>query len=273
MNVTAIILTVYINDSYSDFKDAIASLYSQTNLDFDILIQEDGKVKSKIHDFLINELEHERIKFLGERFEHKGSDYSLNELIEVAMTQGYEYLVRMDADDIANPERIAKQLMFMESNPSIDVCGTNIQEFGDGFNYQKNVTYPLNHKDIFNFFNKRVPIAHVTACFRRSYFIKAGLYQVDGHLNNGDTLLWMSGFMNGCNFANINIIGVRVGVSRSFFNRRGGWKKTTADFKNRILVNKNLHYGPISYLYAFFGAGINLLPSIFKKYAYLYLRK
>jgi hypothetical protein len=273
MNRTAILLTVYFNDSYSDFKDAIASLYCQTNLDFDIFVQEDGEINSKIHGFLINELKDKKIKFLGERSVNKGFDYSLNELIKLVMNLDYEYIVRMDSDDISNPERIERQLVFMESNPSIDVCGTNIQEFGDGFNYNKIVTYPLNHKDMFNFFNKRVPLAHVSAFFRRSYFVKAGLYRVDGHLNNGDTLMWMNGFMNGCNFANIDIVGVRVRVTSSFFNRRGGWKKTTADFKNRILVNKNLHYGVASYFYAFFGAGINLLPSIFKKYAYRYLRK
>ena len=128
-------------------------------------------------------------------------------------------------------------------------------------------------RDRFNFFNKRVPLAHVSAFFRRSYFVKAGLYKLDGHLNNGDTLMWMSGFMNECNFANVDIIGVRVRVSSDFFNRRGGWKKTSADFKNRMLVNKNLNYGFFAYIYAVFGAGINLLPSVFKKYAYLYLRK
>ena len=273
MKKVAVILTVYLNDSYNDFKEAITSLYLQSQHCFDIFVQEDGKVNSKIHDFLTDELKVKKIKFLGERSINLGFDYSLNELIKIVMNLDYEYIVRMDADDISNPERIERQLSFMESNSSIDVCGTNIQEFGDGFNYKKIVSYPLNHEDMFNFFNKRVPLAHVSAFFRRSYFHKAGFYKVDGHLNNGDTLIWMNGFMNGCNFANIDIIGVKVRVSSSFFDRRGGWKKTTADFKNRMLVNKNLDYGFMSYLYAIFGACINLSPSIFKKYAYKYLRK
>ena len=273
MNKVAVILTVYLNDSYSDFKESITSLYLQSNQCFDIFIQEDGRVNSKIHNFLTNELKEKKIKFLGERSVNLGFDYSLNELIEIVMSLDYEYIVRMDADDISKSHRIEKQLFFMENNPSIDICGTHIQEFGDGFNYKKIVTYPLKHKDMFIFFNKRVPIAHVSAFFRRSYFIKAGRYKVDGHLNNGDTLMWMKGFMKGCNFANIDFIGVKVRVTKSFFNRRGGWKKTKADFNNRMLVNKNLHYGFKSYIYAFFGALINLLPAIFKKYAYIYLRK
>lgn len=272
MNDTAIILTVYVNDSFNDFKESIESMYSQSYFYYDIFVQEDGKVNSDIHDFLINELKQKKIKYLGERIENKGFDYSLNELIKIVLGLDYEYIVRMDADDIATNFRIEKQLNFMKKNLAIDVCGTYIEEFGDGFDYTKTITYPLNHDDMFNFFNKRVPLAHVSALFRRSYFVKAGLYEVDGHLNNGDTLMWMSGFMNGCNFANIDIIGVKVRVSRGFFNRRGGWKKTKADFKNRILVIKNLNYGTASYFYAFVGAVINLLPSLIKKYAYKYLR-
>jgi hypothetical protein len=273
MNKVAVILTVYSNDSYHDFNEAITSLYLQSDHSFDIFVQEDGLVNSKIHDFLTNELKEKKIKFLGDRPKNLGFDYSLNELIGIVMNLDYEYIARMDADDISKPNRIEKQLIFMENNPLIDVCGTYIQEFGDGFIYKKIVTYPLNHKDMFNFFKKRVPIAHVSSFFRRSYFVKAGLYKVDGHLNNGDTLMWMNGFMNGCNFANLDFIGVKVRITRSFFNRRGGWKKTLADFNNRMLVNKNLHYGLMSYIYAIFGAVINILPARVKKYAYIYLRK
>ena len=61
-------------------------------------------------------------------------------------------------------------------------------------------------------------------------------------------------------------------VSQDFFGRRGGWQKATDDFKNRMMVNQNLHYGFSAYFYSFAVAIVNMMPSIMKKYAYKYLR-
>ena len=273
MNQIAVLLTVYKNDGLEAFKLALDSLYKQTIEGFDIFVQEDGAVDVDIHEYLTQELNTGRIKHLGERGKNKGFDYSLNELIDKVLMAEYEYIVRMDADDISMPERLKKQLDCMNENPSIDVCGTYIEEFGDGIEYAKVVSYPLTHNAMLGFFKKRVPIAHVSAFFRRSYFKKAGLYEVEGHFNNGDTLMWMKGFASGCRFANIDYVGVKVRVSQDFFGRRGGWKKTVADFKNRLTVNKKLNFGPVAYLYAFAVAFVNMMPPVMKKYAYKHLRQ
>jgi glycosyltransferase involved in cell wall biosynthesis len=273
VNQIAVLLTVYINDDLGAFKVALDSLYKQTIESFDIFVQEDGLVDVDIHEHLTQELNVGRIKHLGERVENKGFDYSLNELIDKVLMTEYEYIVRMDADDVSMPERLERQLDFMNENLDIDVCGTYIEEFGDDIEYTKVVTYPLTHNAMLGFFKKRVPIAHVSAFFRRRFFEKAGLYEVDGHFNNGDTLMWMKGFASGCRFANIGFIGVKVRVSQDFFGRRGGWKKTVSDFKNRMTVNKNLHYGFSAYFYAVAVASVNMMPSTLKKYAYKYLRQ
>lgn len=273
MNQIVVLLAVYKNDGLQEFRVALNSLYKQTIDNFDIFVQEDGPVDADIHEYLTQELNLGGIKYLGERDKNKGFDYSLNELINKVLMAEYEYIVRMDADDISMPERLERQLDFMNENLNIDVCGTYIEEFGDGIDYAKVVTYPLTHKDMLSFFKKRVPIAHVSAFFRRRFFEKAGLYEVGGHFNNGDTLMWMSGFTSGCRFANIEYIGVNVRVSQDFFGRRGGWKKTVSDFKNRMIVNKNLHYGFSAYYYAVAVAIVNMLPPTLKKYAYKYLRQ
>jgi len=271
-NTLVVVLTVYLNDNLDEFKQALDSLYSQTYKSFDIYVQEDGEVTDEIHSYLENEFKCKRINFLGMRKINKGFDYSLNELINRAMKNGYQYILRMDADDICYPERIQKQFDFMQENPDIDVSGTYIQEFGHDMKYSKLVTYPTSHNDILDFFKKRVPIAHVTAIFRKSFFEKAGFYEKDGHINNGDTLMWMKGFNSNCRFANIPIIGVRVRVSKNFFKRRSGLNKIWNDFLNRLEVNKSLKFGITSYLYAFGIFVISFAPYRIKKFLYRHLR-
>jgi len=268
----ALLLTVYKNDTYQDFVEAINSIYNQTYSDIDIFIQEDGPVEKKIHSFLMKELEGKRIFNLGLRKKNKGFDYSLNELLEKAFMSNYQYIARMDADDVSTPNRIKNQIQFMNKNPNVDVCGTDIEEFGSDMIYSKIVRYPHDHESLYNFFSKRVPIAHVTSFFRKSFFEKAGLYETKGHINNGDTLLWMKGFKSNCIFANLNFIGVKVRVNKNFFSRRTGFKKAYCDLRNRLEVIKNLDYSPTAYFYAILIFCVNLAPSNIKKFLYLRLR-
>ncbi|GAB6045584.1 glycosyltransferase [Caminibacter profundus] len=266
-----VIMSVYKNDKLEYVKEALNSLYNQT-LSADIFIKIDGEIDKNLQEFLFSEKEKGNIKYLDKRKENKGLAVSLNELIKVGLEKEYEYFFRMDADDISNVDRFKKQIEFMERNRDIDICGTFIEEFGEGIEYKKIVKYPLTHQKMFDFFKKRVSLAHVSVCFRRSFFEKARLYPESGHITNEDTLMWLKGFKNGCKFANIDYIGVKVRVGRDFFNRRRSLKKVWYDFKNRLLVNRELDYGFEAYFYAVGMLFINLLPPSLKKLAYKFLR-
>jgi glycosyltransferase involved in cell wall biosynthesis len=271
-NNLAVIMSVYKNDKLNYLKEALNSLYNQTYKNFDIFIQCDGKVSNEIEDFLDKEFKERKIYYLGKRDDNKGLAYSLNELLVIVNKLGYEYIARMDADDIALSNRFKDQIEFMDKNKDIDISGTYIEEFGDDINYSKIVKYPLEHSNMYSFFKKRVPLAHVSAFFRRTFFEKVGMYPDTNHISNEDTLMWMKGFKNNCNFANINIVGVKVRVNNAFFGRRSGYNKIYSDFKDRLKVIRNLNYGISSYFYAFAVLVINILPPSLKKIAYKYLR-
>ncbi len=266
-----VIMSIYKNDKLEYVKESLNSIYTQT-LKADIFIKIDGKIDKKLEEFLLSEKEKGNIKYLDKREENRGLAISLNELIQEGLKQNYEYFFRMDADDISNADRFKNQIEFMKENKEIDICGTFIKEFGDGIEYEKIVKYPLTHNEMFNFFKKRVPLAHVSVCFRKSFFEKAGLYPEKYHITNEDTLMWLKGFKSGCKFANINYIGVNVRVNKNFFRRRSSFKKVWYDFKNRLEVNRELNYGFDSYFYAVGIFCVNLLPPNLKKLAYKYLR-
>ncbi len=271
MKKVCVLLSIYKKDSLEHVKEALDSLYNQT-IKSDIFVRVDGEIDSNLLKFLQKEYSHHKIKFLVISSKNEGLANSLNELIKIGLKKGYTYFFRMDADDISFSKRFEEQLNFMEKNKEIDICGTFIEEFGDGIEYRKVVKYPLTHQEMFNFFKKRVPLAHVSVCFRDTFFKKAGFYPLNGHISNEDTLLWFEGFKKGCKFANIDYVGVKVRVNNSFFERRRGIKKVWYDFKNRILVNKELGYGIEAYFYSLGMVFVNILPPKLKKLAYKYLR-
>lgn len=269
MSKVAVIMSVYQNDKLHYLDEALNSLYGQTQT-ADIFIQQDGKIPQELESFLNKALLDKKIHYLGKRHNNLGLAQSLNELLDVVLPK-YEYIMRMDADDLSMEDRIEKQLTFMESNKNIDVVGAYIEEFSHDIEYEKLVQYPLIHEEMFEFFSKRVPLAHVSAFFRKSFFTKVGHYPTESPTNE-DTLLWMEGFKAGCQFANMDKMLVKVRVGKAFFGRRGGFEKAWSDFKDRLKVISTLGYNFEAYIYAVGLFMVSISPAFIKKKLYKRLR-
>ena len=269
-NSLCIIMSIYNGDKLDYIQQALESIYNQSTKG-DIFIKIDGNVDAEVYTFLSNEYKSNKIAYLSKRGENRGLSISLNELLHVVFERGYQYIARMDADDVMLPNRLKLQYEFMQENIDIDVLGGFIEEFGDDFKYNKIVKYPLFHAGMYAFFAKRVPLAHPTTFFRRSFFEKAGLYPITSPTNE-DTLLWLKGFSTGCKFANIPEVLVKVRVSKAFFGRRGGIVKSWSDFKDRVKVIKTLGYNNSSYFYALALFMVNIAPAKIKEFLYLRLR-
>lgn len=240
-------MSVYKNDQLAFLQEALNSLYMQTYQEFDIFIQCDGTLPYSLNQYLEDEYRCNRVKLLNKRSANKGLAYSLNELIVEGMSRGYEYFVRMDADDICNPERISQQFCFMEENRECDIVGSNIVEFYEDGS-ERIVAYHASHEEIKSNFSTKTAIPHVSAFFRRSFFDKSGLYNIESNRNE-DQWLWLSGFLNECIFASIPNALVRVRMSLDLLKRRGDFSHNLDTFRLRNRIISLLKFNKIYYLY------------------------
>lgn len=117
MNLITVGLPVYNSERF--LKDAIQSILNQTLKDFRLIIIDDGSTDNSIAT--IKSFNDPRIELVVEN-QNLGLPYRLN---QIAKMSNSKYLARMDADDIMHPEKLEKQLKVLESNPEIDVLGTN----------------------------------------------------------------------------------------------------------------------------------------------------
>mgnify|MGYP002624857641 CR=1 FL=1 len=257
-NTIAVIMSVYKNDTAEYVKMAVDSILGQTYNDLDFYIQYDGQVAVEVDNYLTN-LGDERIHILR-REENKGLACSLNDLLSVVLPKGYEFIARMDADDMSSPERFEKQVNFFKENKGTDCLGTWAVEIkSDGSEFFKK-QMPVTHENCRDFFMKRDCLIHPTAMFRRSYFEKAGKYPEDTFFCE-DTMMWARGFANGCSFANLPEYLYKFRLNDDFFNRRRGWKHAKSILLLRRRVNRMLHYPLKAYLYAMLYAGAKLMPT------------
>ena len=258
MRKVAIIMSLYKNDTLLYVQQAVESIVNQSYSLFDFYIQYDGNIPIDVDGYL-SSLKDERIRIF-KRDKNKGLAYSLNELLSRLLPMGYEYIARMDADDISLPNRFERQILYMDEHPECEAVGTwaiEIKADGSEF-YRKQM--PVTHKECYDFFMKRDCMIHPTVMFRRSYIDKAGLYSLDTYFGE-DTMMWAQGFSNGCKFANIPEYLFKFRLNDDFFNRRRGWKHAKGILALRWKVNKMLHYPLKAYLYAIAYAGAKMMPT------------
>lgn len=253
----AVIMSLYKSDVKEFVQLAVESILNQTYSSFDYYIQYDGPVQKEVDDYLTSIMD-ERVR-LYRRDVNKGLAYSLNELLGIVMTQNYEFIARMDADDISLPERFEKQVAFMEAHPETECLGTwAIEINSDGTEYYRK-QMPVTHEECNKQFMIRDCMIHPTVMYRRSYIDKAGFYSLDTYFGE-DTMMWANGFANGCKFANVPEYLFKFRLNDDFFNRRRGWKHARGILTLRWKVNKMLHYPLKSYLYAMAYAGAKMMP-------------
>jgi len=117
------------------------------------------------------------IKIIYKKWERNmGIGYSLNEGILLCNN---ELIIKIDSDDINNPDRIIKQINFMNANKHIMICSSNAEYLKDG-----SVIGKTNHKEIINWEEyKKNPIHwfvnHPCICYRKSAVLEVGNYNKD----------------------------------------------------------------------------------------------
>ncbi|MBD5370068.1 MAG: glycosyltransferase [Bacteroides sp.] len=250
-------MSVYRGDRLEFTQQAVQSILNQTYKDFDFHIILDGPIGEDVEGYLDSLSSDSRIK-LYKRVENKGLAYSLNELLSKTLGK-YAYYARMDADDIALPERFSKQVEYMESNPDCDCVGAWAIEIDENNEEYFRKEMPVTQEECYAFFEKRDCMIHPTVMFRNTYLAKAGLYPEDTYFGE-DTMMWAKGFAAGCVFHNIPEYLFLFRINRDFFSRRRGWKHAIGIFKLRRRVNKLLHYGSKADFYAVMYMVAKLMP-------------
>jgi glycosyltransferase involved in cell wall biosynthesis len=122
--LVSVIMPVYNAELY--LETAVKSILVQSFKDFEFLIFDDGSTDRSWN--ILQSFADDRIKLFHSNI-NKGYVHHLND--GIALSVG-KYVARMDADDISHPERLERQVAFMEANSKVVLCGTRYQNIGSG---------------------------------------------------------------------------------------------------------------------------------------------
>lgn len=163
----SVILPAY--NEAQHIQRSVVSVLGQTFTDFELILLDDGstdetwKVIGEFDDPRIHKVQLGRMGFT------RALNYGLR------MARG-EYIARMDADDESLPERLERQVAFLDSNPTISILGTCYLK-NDAMRAESYVRlHPEDDRDIRRAMALYVPLCHGSVMFRKTVVQKIGGY-------------------------------------------------------------------------------------------------
>ncbi|SDK79121.1 Glycosyltransferase involved in cell wall bisynthesis [Franzmannia pantelleriensis] len=156
-----VILTVYNEERM--VTRAVGSLFNQTLDDIELLVIDDGS-DDATPTVLAGIAQHDdRVRVI--RVERIGRARAL--ALACKEARG-EFIANLDADDIAYPERLARQVAFLDSHPYHAWVGCAEERRDTQRNEHIVRTYPIADADIRRQSSKCIPYSHSGITFRRS---------------------------------------------------------------------------------------------------------
>lgn len=126
MPKVSVVMPVYNGEAY--LGDAIQSIVDQTFKDWEFIIVNEFGSNEETVAILRDYAAHDtRIRIIQNKERLRIAE-SLNVGLREAKGQ---YIARMDADDIAGPNRLAIQVKYLDEHPDIDICGLKVEMFGE----------------------------------------------------------------------------------------------------------------------------------------------
>lgn len=199
----------------STLEEAIDSIIAQTYTEWKLILCDDGSFDDT---YKIAERYRERYPekiILLKNDRNMGLNHTLNRCLEYADT---EYCARMDGDDISHPERLEKQVEFLDSAPEYAIVSSDMELFDDegiwGTTNAKE--YPCSSD-----FVKGTPFCHAPCMVRREAYTAVCGYTEDKRLLRvEDYELWIKMYRAGFKGANLKEALYSMRDDRNAINRR-----------------------------------------------------
>lgn len=216
-------MPVYNAERY--LSEAVESILNQTYGDLEFVIIDDGSTDRSLDILNLYAAQDPRLRIISRP--NTGCVRALNE--GLALCQG-EYIARMDNDDVALPERLQRQIAFLDAHPECLMVGCALLRIDADGDLLCEEALPESHEEIeARLLRGLGAIGHPAALIRRQSLVEVGGYR-EAYYGADDYDLWLRLAERG-RLANLPdaLLKYRVhAVNFSFVNQQLGRAATRA---------------------------------------------
>ena len=248
MEQYSVLTTLYAKEKPEYLRACLDSMLNQTVPPSEYVIVKDGPLTPELEDVLREYCEKSPIfKIVGLEVNSGCGPASIAGM--EACT--YEFVARIDSDDISLPNRCELELQMLEKEGDLAVVGSDIYEFEDD---PSNITaikkMPTEPEEIYKFGKRRNPFNHSTVMLRKSIVQANGGY---APLRRSlDLELFTKLLLKGCKCRNIGepLVLFRTGSAR--VKRKKNWTNLKCDLEVYKRNYKEHYINFVEYLYVVF---------------------
>jgi glycosyltransferase involved in cell wall biosynthesis len=150
-------------------RDAVTSILGQTAGDLELIVIDDGSTDATPE--VLASLRDARLRV--ERRPRAGLTSALNRALKLARAP---LTARLDADDLALPERLARQRAFLDAHPDVGLLGTGAREVDPAGREVAVVRPPTDDAAIRRALIRANPFVHSSVMMRRAVLDRVGGY-------------------------------------------------------------------------------------------------
>lgn len=149
------------------FADAIKSVIQQSFKDWELILVDDGSTDRSLEIAQAFAKKDCRIRVISDG-KNKKLPARLNQIIQESQ---YEYIARMDADDLMHPDRLKIQVEFLQKNPNFDLVSTGVVSINDK-NEVRGVRVVDHLYTNFKEVKRHYPIVHASILAKRNWYLR-----------------------------------------------------------------------------------------------------
>ena len=166
-------------------EDAICSVLAQTHTNWELILIDDGSSDNSLSIAKDYANHDSRIRVISDG-KNKKLPYRLNQIIHESR---YDFIARMDADDLMSNDRLEKQLEVLKNNRNIDLVTTGYLTIGKKNELTGIRLVPNIQMNAKNILNGSTNLVHASLLARKSWY-KRNLYN-EKNLLAEDFELWL----------------------------------------------------------------------------------
>lgn len=217
--LVSIVMATY-NEPQEFITASIESVLVQTYTNWELLIADDSTNEGTIQIIDSFAQKDKRIKIIREKT-RMGFVKALN--IGLKYSKGI-YIARMDGDDIALPDRLEKEIDYLQKNQDVDVIGGAMNIINEKGEIVSERFYPLGGYKLHLWTIFRNPLAHPTVMFR-STIVQEGFFYNEEQKKAEDIEFWLRLKKNKFNIQNLpdKVLNYRVVGNLGLKRNRENW--------------------------------------------------
>jgi len=170
----SVIMPVYNAGNF--LVEAIESILNQTYKNFEFIIVDDASTDNSYKILKSYAKKNKRIRL----FRNK-KNLGISQTVKKAINKSKgDFLARMDADDICLPNRLAKQLNYLITNPNTVAVGTQCYIIDKDGNLIGEKKFPVKFEDVYKYILKFIPVQQPTLMINKKKLPRNFQYYHDG---------------------------------------------------------------------------------------------